>query len=189
LIGFDSSIFFDQGISRDIDVLISGSLGKARHPVEVYPVRKWLADVLPEIGVKEGIRVGVFDHPGYFSENKTNHQQAYSDILNRAKIAVGGSSCWRLPLKKFYEAPASGAILLSDLPLEDTDFFRERILEVDPDLVGSNAYEDVVRRSVMETLTDYGSKERLQPFKSEQDKFDRSYEGRALEMRKILQEI
>lgn len=189
--GFDEPIFTDQDMERDIDVLISGSLGgKSHHTLEYYPVRNWLARVLPEIGEKEGLKVEVLDHPGYFPEDKVDYQQQYANILNQAKIAVGGTGYCRIPFKKLYEAAACGAILLSDLPVEDADFFKGRILEIDPERINSPGYEDFVREMIIDTLADYdNSKERFQPFRSEQDRFDRSYTGKALEMRVILQTI
>ena len=42
----------------------------------------------------------------------------------------------------------------------------------------------------MDTLENYEKvKEEFQPFRSKQDKFDRSYQGRGLEMRAILKGI
>ena len=188
--GFDSSVFSDQESERDIDVLIHGSLGQDTY-AWAYPVRNWLARVLPEIGIREGINVVTQNHPGYgtgFRNSKGT--KAYSHIINRSKIATGGSGHWRLPFKKFYEVPACGTILLSDIPLEDTGFFKGRILEVDPVRINSPDYEDVVRGKIMSALADYdNSKERLQPFGSEKERFYRSFDGRALEMRAILKTI
>jgi len=190
--GFDSSVFQDGNKERDIDVLIHGSLGEDTHKW-VYPVRNWLAEVLPEIGEKEGLKVEKWSHPGYWSKAERlggEFTRLYSEILNRSKIAIGGSSYWRLPLKKFYEVPACGAILLSDLPLEDRIFFDGRIIEVDPDRIKSFGYEDEVKGKLVDTLANYeGARRELQPFRSKQDCFNRSYAGRALEMRAVLSGI
>lgn len=189
--GFDATKFTDRNQKRDIDVLIHGSLGEDTH-AWVYPVRNWLAEILPEIGEREGINVITHSHPGYSAEegSKRRHDKEYAEVLNRSKIAIGGSSHWRLLLKKFYEVPASGTILLSDLPLDDTELFRGKILEVDPNKIDSVEYVDEVKRKIMETLENYDSaRQTYQPFRTEQDKFDRSYEGRALKMRAILANI
>jgi len=190
LTGFNSSVFSDKASERDIDVLVSGSLGQDTFE-GVYPVRNWLAKVLPEIGIKEGINVGVLDHPGYSGGDKNSlGPKDYAHILNRSKIAVGGSSFWRLPLKKFYEIPASGAILLSDLPLEDKNFFKSRIIEVDPNKIKSNGYKDEIRKNIMYTLENYEKfKGVFQPFRTEGDIFNRSYEGKSLEIRAALSTI
>lgn len=189
LCGFDTSIFLNQGVERDIDVLIHGSLGEDTNK-SVYPVRNWLSQVLPKIGEQEGLKIDALEHPGYFPDSNINHQKKYSQILNKSKIAIGGSSHWRLPLKKFYEVPACGTILLSDLPMEDVNFFKGRILEIDPNRITSKKYVDVLKGLVMDTLENYEKvRERFQPFRSKQNKFDRSYQGRALEMRAILREI
>ena len=114
----------------------------------------------------------------------------YANILNRAKVATGGSSIWRLPLKKFYEIPGSGAILFSDLPIDEREFFKGRVIEVDPARIVEKRYEDVVRKQVMEVLTNYDrAKSDLQLFRSDKDRFDKSFEGRALEMRAITKKI
>ncbi|GAF93114.1 unnamed protein product, partial [marine sediment metagenome] len=170
--GYDSSVFRDRGVERDIDVLIHGSLGEDTHNW-VYSVRNWLADVLPKIGEEEGFRVERWGHPGYWPKGerpKGNFTGAYSEVLNRAKIAIGGSSHWRLALKKFYEVPACGAILLSDLPLEDKAFFEGRVIKVDPKKVRTVGYKEELGRTIVDTLVKYeDSKEKLQPFRSEQD--------------------
>lgn len=187
--GYDTSVFQDRHRERDIDVLIHGSLGEDTHKW-VYPVRNWLSEVLPELGEKKGFKVERWSHPGYWPEGEksdVNSAGLYADVLNRSKIAIGGSSHWRLALKKFYEAPACGAILLSDLPLEDRAFFEDRIIEVDVERIKSSRYKDELGVKIVGVLTDYdNSKRRLQPFRSEQDRFNRSYNGRALEMRAVL---
>lgn len=189
LTGFDISTFFNQDKERDIDVLISGAMKK--HPNWVYPVRSWLEEILPGIGVKEGINVYLHEHPGrVLKEREEKKTVEYANILNRAKISTGGSSHWRLPLKKLYEIPACGSILLSDLPLEDSDFFKKKIIEVNPERINSKIYEDEIRRKVMNVLENYDkSKQDLQPFNTINDLFSRSYKGRALEMRAILKDI
>lgn len=191
LFGYKDTEFYDKNLGRGIDVLIHGSLGEDTYRW-VYPVRNWLAEILPEIGIKEGINVIQWKHPGYFrkKEDSNNFLKQYSDILNKSKIAIGGSSYWRLPLKKFYEATACGTILLSDLPLEDKEFFKERIIEVDVKKIKEKKYNDEIRKNVMETLSNYDKlKESLNPFRTEQDRFDRSYRGKAIEMRKIISKI
>jgi len=187
LCGYDLENFVDKQKEREIDILINGSLGEDTHKW-VYPVRNWLANVLPKIGDKECLNVVVHSHPGYVSRGE--YAEHYLGVLNKSKIAIGGSSHWRLPLKKFYEIPACGTILLSDLPLEDTDFFRGRIMEVNPNKILNTGYEDVVRGKIVDVLSDYeNSRKVFQPFRSEQDRFDKSYQGRALEMRKIISTI
>lgn len=188
--GYNNNVFRNRNLEREIDILIHGSLGEDTHKW-VYPVRNWLAEILPEIGIKEGLNVQKWKHPGYFSNNKGNgFIEEYSDILNKSKIAIGGSSYWRLPLKKFYETPACGAILLSDLPLEDKAFFENKIIEINPKKIKFNDYKDVVRRGIMDVLKNYKTtKKNFQPFNSEQGVFNRSYEGKALEIRKIISTI
>ena len=189
LTGFDISTFFDQNKERDIDVLISGAMKK--HEPWVYPVRSWLGEILPEIGVKEGINVYTHEHPGRVLEKGEEKKTIeYANILNRSKISTGGSSHWRLNLKKFYEIPACGSILLSDLPLEDTAFFRGNIIEIDPEKTHSKGYENEIRGKIIGVLENYDKyKKELQPFKNADDFFSRSYEGKALEMRAILGSI
>ena len=193
LTGYNSSVFVDKGLGRDIDILIHGSLGKKSHELEVYPVRKWLSKVLPKIGGEVGLRVESWEHPGYWHEGDRSSEdfiRPYSNVLNRSKIAIGGSSHWRLPLKKFYEVSACGGILLSDLPLEDKVFFEGKILEVDPEKIGVCGYENEVRDMIVKTLSNYDEvRSNLQPFGNKQDVFDKSYTGKALEIRKVLSGI
>jgi len=193
LTGYNSSVFSDRGLEREIDVLIHGSLGKKKHELVVYPVRKWLSKVLPKIGEEAGLRIESWEHPGYWHEGNRfsgDFVGPYSDVLNRSKIAIGGSSHWRLPLKKFYEVTSCGGILLSDLPLEVMFFFEGKILEVDPSKIGVRGYENEVKDMIVNTVANYDKvKDRFRPFANEKDVFDRSYEGKALEIRKVLVNI
>lgn len=189
LTGYDSEIFVDKKVERDIDILISGSVGSGESEW-IYPVRRWLHDIIPLIGEKEGLKIEYLKHPGHFPEDDVDYQELYSDILNRSKIASGGSSHWSLSLKKLYEIPASGAILTTDIPVDDSDFFKERVLEVDINKFSSNNYIDKFRSNLVSVLENYDSyKRELQPFRSDEDRFNRSYEGRALEMRAIMRDI
>jgi hypothetical protein len=187
--GFDSSTFSWRDGERDIDVLIHGSMGEDTSR-DVYPVRNWLARELPFLE-KEGVRVVTMDHPGYMLERQgADFASHYASMLGRSKIAIGGTSRWKLPLKKLYEVPATGAVLLTDLPEEDRGFFEGRVIEVDPEKIGSEGYADAMRESVLDVLSNYGSQRNvLQPFRSDEDRFRRSYYGRALEIRSILSEI
>ncbi len=187
-VGYNANLFVDNNLERDIDVLVSGTI--KNHKPWVYPVRNWLAKILPEIGKQEGINLHLQQHPGYFPKDGRNYEQEYATILNRTKIATGGSSHWRLPLKKLYEIPACGAILLSDIPFDDADFFRGRILEIDPKKITLSNYQEKLRKNIMKVLEHYDKyKKELQPFRTKEDRFNRSYQGRALEMRKIISEI
>lgn len=187
--GFDSSVFFDKKLNRDIDVLIHGSLGEDTFKW-VYPVRNWLAETLPEIGIKEGINVLSWKHPGYWNGEFEKGTIPYSNVINNSKIAIGGSSHWKLPLQKFYEVPACNTILLSDLPKGDKDFFKGKILEIDSRKIKCNGYEDTLRRKIMDTLDNYEKfKVKLQPFTSDELKFSKSLEGKALEIRNVLSKI
>ncbi len=187
-ISYNANLFVDNNLERDIDVLVSGAI--KNHKPGVYPVRNWLAKILPEIGKQEGINIHLQQHPGYFPEDGRNYEQEYANLLNRAKIATGGTSHWRLPLKKLYEIPACGTILLSDLPLEETNFFKDKIIEINPKKINSLKYKDEIKRNIMKVLEHYDKyKKELQPFKTEEDIFSRSYHGRALEMRRIISKI
>lgn len=187
-VGYNSKVFVDQEKERDIDVLVSGA--QRRHEPWVYPVRNWLSEVVPEIGEKEGLRIFFQEHPGYFPEDGRNYEQEYADLINRTKISTGGSSYWRLPLKKFYEIPASGAVLLTDLPIDNKDFFEGRVIEVDQGKIHSKNYKDVLRKDIMDILENYEvMRNDLQPFRGLKDRFERSYEGRSQEMRRIISGI
>ncbi|MEN7982390.1 MAG: hypothetical protein ABFQ65_03000 [Nanoarchaeota archaeon] len=190
LTGYNNSVFKNDNLDREIDVLIHGSLGEDTYKW-VYPVRNWLADVLPEIGVKEGIKIEHWKHPGYWPKKDSPKSSIvkYSKILNKSKIAIGGTSYWKLLLKKFYEASACGAILLSDLPMEERSFFKGKIIEIDSIKMHSKKYVEEVKSKILWVLENYENvKKELQPFRNQQDIFNRSYQGRALEIRAIIAE-
>jgi len=154
-------------------------------------MRNWLINVLPEIGIKEGLNIHHHQHPGRVrKKGEEKITKGYSELINTAKIATAGTGQWRMPFKKLYEIAACETVLLSDLPLEDSDFFRGKILEIDPTKVNSKGYADLLRRNIMNVLENYEHyQQKLRPFQTEQDRFDKSYKGKALEIRSVLKKI
>jgi hypothetical protein len=191
--GFNLDFFYDKGLQKDIDILIHGSLGEDTTR-DVYPVRNWLASVIPKIGEQYGLNVFYYKHPGYWhdSKNRPNKEfiEDYSDIINRSKIAIGGSSKWRLLLKKYYEVPSCGTVLIGDLPFDDSDFFKNNMIDIDPQKINEKDYEQCIARKILDVIDNYSViKKKLQPFQSDSQRFARSYKGRALEMRSVLSNI
>jgi len=110
----DPGIFYDDGREKDIDVLLMGQVVP-----QYYPFRQAAAKLLE--GRPGFVRHG---HPGYVDvpddEGRFFVGERYARELNRAKLFITCGSKWRLPVAKYFEAPACGACLVApggpDLP-------------------------------------------------------------------------
>jgi hypothetical protein len=106
-------MFKNLHIERDIDTMLLGRIQG------LYPFRMFLAENIP----------GIFTNrvPGSdrcFKRNLEYFYENYVKWLNRAKIAYTDGSRHQYPVKKYFEIPACGALLLcQEIPdLEELGF-------------------------------------------------------------------
>ena len=104
-----------QPKKKQVDVTFIGAVGK------VYPLRQSMWSGVHS--ACKGYKVVRETSPrGRTFERDTrtlNHRyvgDAYSDLLNDSRIVLLGSSIYRYPVQKYFEASASGALILADSP-------------------------------------------------------------------------
>lgn len=100
-----------RGVSKDIDVLISGSV----YP-ESYPARARVAEALREHG--HGIVVKQIPHPG---EGGTVIGPAFWRAIARSRFALAGTNIYRNLTMRYLEIPACGALAIGDVPHPESE--------------------------------------------------------------------
>ncbi len=119
---------------RDIDVFVVG----AQHQY-VYPVRWKLAQLVNNTNFKAKWNVTFYKHPGYWERgsediihfNDTMNQiKTYAKLMQRSKIVITDASRYGYAVGKYAEIPASGALLLGDVPLEREDDFEQFVVAI-----------------------------------------------------------
>lgn len=103
--GIDSSIFKNMGTRRKYDIACMGALTEGKYPFR-RQVRFWLEDqkVLRLFRKKRVKGKGGSDHDG----------EAFNLALNRVRSAFTCASSMRYLLMKYFEIPASGALLFAE---------------------------------------------------------------------------
>jgi hypothetical protein len=116
-LGYDTALFHPPaaGAGRDLDVLLAG----ADTPVEVYPLRRRLKDVVRALAEAGRLRCHDQGHPGYWETVQRGPvgrgQASYADLLRRSRLVVTGTAFGGLP-RKYWEGAACGAVGIGDLP-------------------------------------------------------------------------
>ena len=107
-----TTIFKDYGSEKDIDWLMSGAL----YP-HIYPLRHCMYERL-----KNHSGFVYVKHPGYKNVDEQTPGvfvgKTYAMLLNRAKIFLTCDSVEKLPVLKYFESLACGALLLASESLE-----------------------------------------------------------------------
>eukprot|EP00026_Physarum_polycephalum_P010436 Phypoly_transcript_10600.p1 GENE.Phypoly_transcript_10600~~Phypoly_transcript_10600.p1 ORF type:complete len:425 (+),score=61.32 Phypoly_transcript_10600:90-1277(+) len=119
---------------RDIDVLLISAVHQ-----RVYPLR-WKVTCMYKSGYFDHLPYKFFHqgHPGYKqrTDDPFNYSMAmeqinnYASLMRRSKIVVTDSSRYHYAVGKYAEIPASGALILADIPDErelDFNLFVARI--------------------------------------------------------------
>jgi predicted O-methyltransferase YrrM len=103
-------IFRDDGLERIHDVTLLGAV----NPV-FYPLRTKMHQVFSQ---QPGLQYFHQQHPGYqyFSDNQVLTGQRYAQCLQQSKLFASCTGKYHIPFIKLYEALASGAGLLCDIP-------------------------------------------------------------------------
>ncbi len=130
----DSSIYYDLGHSRRYDIACIGALTQGKYPFR-RQVRAWLEEqkALKLFGKKRVKGLDGSDHDG----------DAFNLALNHVRSAFTCASSMRYTLMKYFEIPASGALLFAEATSElDALGFRdgEHYVAVTPE-----NYQDRIR--------------------------------------------
>jgi hypothetical protein len=127
----EKTIFKDYGLPKSIDVLLVGAIHWRR-----YPLRTRLAKLILQMKVDPrffSYKLGIWNHPGGMHNNAYTNKQAiqFAKELNSAKICLTCSGRHRSRYGKYAEIPACRSLLMSDLPGENEDFFRQFTAVID----------------------------------------------------------
>ncbi|GBF75934.1 hypothetical protein PA598K_04369 [Paenibacillus sp. 598K] len=124
----NTDVFYDRGLERDIDILLTGAMFSNIYPLRIHYLNRFWG--------RPGFQY--VPHPGYIQitegESHPHIGENYSKILNRAKICVTCDSVFKYPVMKYFEITASNSLLLapSSQELNDLGFVTgEHFVEVD----------------------------------------------------------
>jgi len=131
---------FEDG--KTIDVLYIGQGSK-----KFYPLRKKLREkVLPMLANK-GIRVKVYNHPGYKLKGlkKVNEQvERYAWNISRAKIVVTCGSIYNYALAKYSEVPLCRTALCANIPGENKEWFLKWMIPIDNNMSAAHIKDKII---------------------------------------------
>jgi len=132
------SIFYNQFIEKDIDILIAGVI-KEKH----YPLKRRLYNLITQ-NIKD-FKVHIHQHPKYIHNDAYTDriQKEFAHLINRSKIVVSCTSAYNYRLGKYVEIPMCGSVILGDIPYEDADNFRKFVLEVNMEMTDEEILQKI----------------------------------------------
>ena len=132
-----SEIFYNKKLSKPIDILLCGSIGKH------YPLRIKLREVMSLLSSKYVCKE--YNHPGYIhSDSFTDvYLKDFANSINLAKICITCTSKYKYRLGKIVEIPMCGSVLACDLPNQDQDELRDKMIVID-DTMTVNQIKDLL---------------------------------------------
>lgn len=120
----DETLFRNNTGDRDYDITIIGK----RNPY-VYPLRDIMEREL--IGLTKEFNIKFVEmHPGYMDPKRGPGYywgEKYADLLRESKILTFCSSIYQYPIFKYYEAAASGCLIIAPKPYWSIDTLRQLI--------------------------------------------------------------
>jgi hypothetical protein len=125
-IGVCPEVFYPQGETKDLDVLLVGT-----HDEVLYPLRWRMRDALSILRERYGLSCMEYQSPAHLDRATDQHLRHYADSLRTAKVVLSCSSKHHYALAKFVEVPRCGAVLVSDLPGERNELFSRVVVSVD----------------------------------------------------------
>jgi glycosyltransferase involved in cell wall biosynthesis len=132
-----SEIFYNKNIAKPIDILLCGSIGKH------YPLRMKLREVLPLLSTRYVCKE--YNHPGYIhSDSFTDvYLKDFANSINLSKICITCTSKYKYRLGKMVEIPMCGSVLACDLPNQDQDELRDKMIVID-DTMSAKQIKDLL---------------------------------------------
>ena len=116
----DPSLYDSTNEEKEYDVVFLGSYDR-----RVYPLRYDIVQKLPKICEEKRWKLLLGARPpGKTTERKINDLTSqgypvgrrYAEILSKCKIFIFGSSIFKYPVSKYFEAMACGALVMADKP-------------------------------------------------------------------------
>ena len=133
-----SEVFFDAHLPKTIDLLLCGSIGKH------YPLRIKLREVLSLMPKKYVCKE--YKHPGYLhSDSFTDvYLKDFAQAINRSRICITCTSKYKYRLGKMVEIPMCGSVLACDLPNQDQDELRDKMIVIDDQMTAIEIRDRIV---------------------------------------------
>jgi len=116
----DPSLYDSTNEEKEYDVAFLGSYER-----RVYPLRHDIVQKLPKTCEEKGWKLLLGARPpGKTTERKIDELagqgypvgRRYSEVLSKCKVFIFGSSIFKYPLSKYFEAMACGALVMADKP-------------------------------------------------------------------------
>lgn len=94
----------------------------------IYPLRKRFRKI---IAARQLPRASVYRHVGQRISNALEQSEQFTKMLQSHKIALFDASIYNYQLQKFAEAAIAGALIISNVPDDDPEFWTKYIVPVD----------------------------------------------------------
>jgi hypothetical protein len=107
--------------NKEYDILLFGSI----HPKH-YPFRKRLFELIRNNELKYNIKF--IERPETF--NPEVCEEGLSKLINKSRICISTKSRYDYMVGKYMEIPASGGLIVGDIPKDGVELLKNRIVEV-----------------------------------------------------------
>ena len=156
--------------------LLSGNIKQGRYPI------RWIVYQVAQSQSEFAYLIDVLRHPRhsktqYWSRKEGGQKQQYAKTIHEYFCSVADSSKWKLLLTKYFEVPATGALLLADNPQDGdkaglvpgehyVEISKDNVLEqIKLCLYNPESYEKIRREGMKFVRANHGVNNRLERFK------------------------
>jgi len=137
----DTNIFSKKDVPKEIDILLFGSI----HPTH-YPFRKRIFELI--LNNKDKFNVKFIEKPESFNPEVCEH--GLVQLLNKSKISIATKSKYDYLVGKYFEIPASGCLIIGDIPTDSPKELRDFIINID-----NNYSDDEILEIIANTINNY----------------------------------
>jgi hypothetical protein len=126
----EKTIFKDYNLTKEVDILLVGSIFYVSSLGDHYPLRQRMSNLLSKIDSK--YKCGVFPHPG--GDLSAAHNDVYAKqfamAMNSSKICVTCSGTPKSRFGKYVEIPMCATAIAADLPGEQQEEINKFLIEI-----------------------------------------------------------
>jgi len=122
-------------VKKDWDILLVGALGYTSKVGQHYPIRDRMATLLNKFPKK--YKVSRYSRPPGRSDDAYKNHSAieFAKVINSTKICITDSGAPKSRFGKYIEIPMCGTVIAGDIPNDDSDNFRNFVIEIDNDML------------------------------------------------------
>lgn len=156
--------------------LLSGNIKQGRYPI------RWVVYQAAQNQPEMTLLIDILRHPRhsktqFWTRREGGHKKQYARTIHEYFCSVIDSSKWKLLLTKYFEIPATGALLLADEPQDCKEaglIAGEHYVEISNDTVleqvklclkSPEAYEKIRKEGMKFVRANHGVDNRLEEFK------------------------